>query len=145
MTPISAPVATNSSLACRGRMPPWPKASPASRYSGIGEKPDPSGEAAQQAQAEDDRPEFDEHGGGVVHGLYPSERSVGDGVDALAGAHDDERCRRRGSGSRGSGEGTASVRRSTATIDAPVRVRAWVSPSVRPLYGGPRGRSGCAR
>src|SRR3954471_24423507 len=37
MTPISAPVAVNSSLVARGRMPPWPNASPAMRYSGIGE------------------------------------------------------------------------------------------------------------
>jgi hypothetical protein len=31
ITPISAPVATNSSLAANGNNPPWPKASPASR------------------------------------------------------------------------------------------------------------------
>src|SRR4051812_38120817 len=37
MTPISAPVEMNSSLVASGRTPPWPKASPARRYSGIGE------------------------------------------------------------------------------------------------------------
>ncbi|GAA2934745.1 hypothetical protein GCM10010478_40040 [Streptomyces erythrogriseus] len=31
-----------------------------------------SGEAAQQAQDEDDRAQFDEHGGGVVHGRRSS-------------------------------------------------------------------------
>src|SRR5690606_31534752 len=34
---------------------------------GYGRETDPSGEAAQQAEGEDDRAEFDEHGRGVVH------------------------------------------------------------------------------
>jgi hypothetical protein len=37
ITPISAPVLMNSWLVASGSTPPWPKASPASRYSGIGE------------------------------------------------------------------------------------------------------------
>ena len=38
-TPIDAPVETNSPAAGTGAMPPLPSASPASRYSGIGERP----------------------------------------------------------------------------------------------------------
>src|SRR5690606_35001275 len=39
---------------------------------GYGRETDPSGEAAQQAEGEDDRAEFDEHGRGVVHGRLSS-------------------------------------------------------------------------
>ena len=35
----------------------------------------------------------------------------------------------------GAGDGVTSPRRATATTDAPVRVRIWASPSVRPTYG----------
>jgi len=38
-TPIDAPVETNCPAAAAGTMPPFPRASPASRYSGIGERP----------------------------------------------------------------------------------------------------------
>jgi hypothetical protein len=69
-----------------------------------------------------------------VHGLLSSGDEFGDGVCAFAGAHDDQGVAD-GEAEVGVGDGTAAVRRRTATMDAPVRERAWVAPSVQPAYG----------
>lgn len=70
----------------------------------------PPREASENPEGEDDRPEFDEHGCGVVHGLLSSGDQFGDGVHAFAGPDDDEAVADREAevgGRRGHGGGPA--------------------------------------
>lgn len=84
---------------------------------------DAADEAAQEAQGKDDRPEFDEQRGHVVHRRLSSGDQFRDGVHVFAGADDNEDVATGEAEVRG-GEGNAVVRRSTATMEAPVLVRA---------------------
>ena len=139
ITPISAPAEMNSSLVASGRMPPVPKASPASRYSGIGRDADP--ERPARPACRDPRmtaPSSIRRIATCTRAL-PVGEDLGDGRGALGGAdHDDDVA---GVEARSPGAGLANTcpPRTTATIEAPVRVRACVSPSGRPSYGEPAG------
>ncbi len=106
---------------------------PCQQVEGDRGEPEAFGEPAGEAEGEDDRAQFDEEGGRVVHGHSPpmiaSSASTPSRVPTTTSVSP------MASRKSGPGDGWALVRRRTATTEAPVRVRARVSPSRRPRTG----------
>src|SRR3954453_5770024 len=87
MTPISAPMETNSSLAPSGSRPPFPKASPASRYSGMGESRKRPAARPSRPRPRRMEPNSISNTAECTGSLPPEDRRGG--VDALARTDDD--------------------------------------------------------
>jgi hypothetical protein len=130
MTPTSAPTSMNSWAVTSGSNPPSPKASPASRYRGMAERPSrpasrpriPSPRITPPSSSRTTAPWFT--AGQLPSSLLsslmpwavPTTTRVSLGSRPASGA----------------GAGMAPSPRTMATIDTPVRLRAWVSAIDRP-------------
>ena len=132
MTPISAPISMNSSLAAIGKNPPSPKARPPSRMSGIGRDADARGESSEQADPQEERADLDEDERVVSHRAAQPPAMMRTSLSSPSRVPRATRLSPVVRRSVGTGAGSTPVSRMIATTEQRVRVRALVSPRVRP-------------